>query len=482
MKTYGKALTLALAAALILASCGESQPEMGEGSTAADTTAPDTTPAETDYYANVPDGADFGGYEFTVLTYNNSGNWDIYIAPEAENGDIVNDAAFRRNSEVEDLLNITIEQVAVDGTNVHETNFKNSILAGEDEYDLCTFWSPGERSAYITENLVYNWKDMPNIDLSAPWYNQTANDAYSIAGKQYFAVSDFTFPVHQHWRVLFNKQMMEEFKREMPYQAVMDGKWTYDMMLDYCKDVYQDVNADGLRGLEDQYGMATNAWFLSAIPVNSGELPIRSTDKGFEINLYSERITNIVEDIVALTKNVDFCVELVSGNKQYEVFKQGRALFEMYGSDPALLRDIDAFDFGYLPYPKYDENQKDYIVWSAGGLLAIPNTASDISRTGAIVEALSAASTKYIKDAFVEKYIEGKVLRDEESVEIYRMMRDLATYDISYNFDTSGLVKEYVYYRQFIQSESDGAASYWASVKDAITKGYEDLWKAASDN
>ena len=98
-----------------------------------------------------------------------------------------------------------------------------------------------------------------------------------------------------------------------------------------------------------------------------------------------------------------------------------------------LLHEIDAFDFGYLPYPKYDENQKDYIVWSAGGLLAIPNTASDISRTGAVVEALSAASTKYIKDAFVEKYIEGKVLRDEESVEIYRMMRDLATYDISYN-------------------------------------------------
>ena len=79
----------------------------------------------------------------------------------------------------------------------------------------------------------------------------------------------------------YNKQMMEEFKREMPYQAVFDGKWTYDMMLDYCKDVYQDLNADGLRGLEDQYGMATNAWFLSAIPVNSGELPIKSTAKGF---------------------------------------------------------------------------------------------------------------------------------------------------------------------------------------------------------
>ena len=39
-----------------------------------------------------------------------------------------------------------------------------------------------------------------------------------------------------------------------------------------------------------------------------------------------------------------------------------------------------------------------------------------------------------------------------------------------------------IYYRQFIQSGSADIASYWASVKDAITKGYEDLWKAASDN
>ena len=62
------------------------------------------------------------------------------------------------------------------------------------------------------------------------------------------------------------------------------------------------------------------------------------------------------------------------------------------------------------------------------------------------------------------------------------MMRDLATYDISYNFDASGKVQEYVYYRQFIQSGSADIASYWASVKDAITKGYDDLWKAASDN
>lgn len=59
-------------------------------------------------------------------------------------------------------------------------------------------------------------------------------------------------------------------------------------------------------------------------------------------------------------------------------------------------RDIE-FDFGYLPYPKYDEAQRDYVVWSAGGMMALPATVSDPSRSGAILETLSAASHKYVK-------------------------------------------------------------------------------------
>ena len=155
-------------------------------------------------------------------------------------------------------------------------------------------------------------------------------------------------------------------------------------------------------------------------------------------------------------------------------------MFGPYSGDPALLRDIET-DFGYLPYPKYDETQKEYVVWSNGGMLAIPATASDIERTGAIVEALSAGSNKYIKEAFIEKYIENKVLRDEESVQIYRMMRDLATYDVSFNIDPSATISQYRYYKYFLDNNTANVASYYESVKTMVEENYAKLFATAME-
>jgi hypothetical protein len=476
MKKIGQSVTLVLAAALILASCGESQTELVGETTAADTIPTETTPVKIDYYMNVPEGTDFGGKTFTILGYSfNNGAWNIYLDPAEENGDIVNDAAYRRNREVEELLNISVEELLIEGNAAHEELFKKSVLAGDNSYDLICYWSSGARASFITEGIVGDWNELENIDLSASWYNQSANDVYSIGGKQYFAVSDFTFPVHQHWRVLFNKQMMDDFKLEYPYQAVYDGKWTYDLLRTYIKDTYQDVNSDGKVGMEDRFGLAANFATLAAMPVNAGEMPIKVTKNGFELNLYSERIVDIVEEMVAFTKNPDCLIELVGGNNFMNVFNEGRAMFETYSSDPALLRDIE-FDYGYLPYPKFDEMQKDYIVWSAGGMMAYPVNAPDRKFTGTVMEALSAGSAKHIKDAFIEKYIEGKVLRDDDSVKIYRMMRDLATYDFSYNIDPSGKLTNNGQYRLFNQQQRADLSSWWAANKDAIQTSYDNFF------
>ena len=138
MKKYGKVLMLALVAALILASCGESAATAD--STAADTTAADTTPAETDYYTNIPDGTDFGGKTFNIISYaQETSAWQIYIAAETENGDLLNDAAYRRNREVEELLNITVSETLIPGTAAHESTFKNSVLAGDNAYDVICY-------------------------------------------------------------------------------------------------------------------------------------------------------------------------------------------------------------------------------------------------------------------------------------------------------------------------------------------------------
>ena len=252
-------------------------------------------------------------------------------------------------------------------------------------------------------------------------------------------------------------------------------------MMDYTSGVYSDLDGNGQADLNDRYGIVLNAAFTSIFPINSGELPVTCTDEGFQFNLYSDRIISIVERMQAFRTNQDVYLNLAGGNTQYEIFQAGNAIFEPYGSDPKLLRDIE-FDLGYLPYPKFDENQEDYVVWSSGGMMALPVTLTNAERTGAIIEALSAGSSKYVKDAFVEQYIEGKVLRDEDSQIIYRMMRDKATYDLSYNIDPSGKIGEYKWYSTFVNDAAANPASYWESQQKAINKTYNNLFEKIKGN
>ena len=344
-----RVLILALLFTLILSSCaaggGDENPEnTASGLTPTAEAEEEQAETEFDWYASLEEGTDFGGYTFTVIRYLDS-TWNIYIAPEEMTGEVLNDAAYKRNLEVEDLVNIRVEELC---ENSYESDFKNVVKAGESEtYDLICFWCPGERASYITGNLVYDWQALGGIDLGARWYNQSANKSYHLGSKQYFAVSDLTFPVQQHFRLLFNKELMTQMGMSYPYEAVYNGEWTYDKLLSYSKDAYADLNGNGQADKDDRYGMAMNAAYIAGFGFNFGELPMTWDEEGYHFNLVSDRIVRIVELMQALRSDPDVFFA-TSGNDQYKVFEAGNALFEGYGSDPVLLRDLE-FDFGYLP-------------------------------------------------------------------------------------------------------------------------------------
>lgn len=465
---------------LLLAGCGDSStaPAETDRSPAADETAAVTEAVPEDKYASlrarIDEGADFGDAPFNIISYD-ADSWNIYLMPEKEEGEVLNDAAYRRNAEVEELLGIKINAIYHDS---YVEQFRRAVIAGDSAaYDLICFWSPGDYSGLITDQIVYDWAQLPHVNLEAAWYNKTANTAYSINGKQYFAVSDFTYPVHQHFRILYNKDLFRTLQYDTtPYDDVFAGTWTFDRMMEYSRGLYADLDGDGKAGLGDRYGIVLNNAFCSMFPLSGGELPVSCGENGFEFNLFSDRIVAMVEDIVAFESDPDAYLNPQTNNDQYQIFEAGNALFEPYASDPLNLRDLE-FDFGYLPYPKYDEGQQDYIVIAAGGLMAVPNSITDPDRTGLILEALAIASHNYVAEAFIEQYIENKILRDEESQKIYRMMRSLQTYDLSYNIDPSKKLANYAYYSYFMQKRDANVASYYEKIISLVEKKYSAMYE-----
>ena len=108
-------LLLALLLSANIVSCGTGT-QHGANTSGSDdvTTEPESTtePVDPASVLELPD-SDFKGREFRVLgnegAYPQWNNFEIYA--ESENGDVVNDAVFRRNRTVEDRYNVKVTQI-----------------------------------------------------------------------------------------------------------------------------------------------------------------------------------------------------------------------------------------------------------------------------------------------------------------------------------------------------------------------------------
>jgi len=96
------------------------------------------------------------------------------------------------------------------------------------------------------------------------------------------------------------------------------------------------------------------------------------------------------------------------------------------------LRSMES-DFGILPYPKYDEQQKEYYSRMEGcELFFSPITASQESLdvSSAVLEALSSESAKTVIPVYYDLALKTKFTRDNESAEILDVLFANRVFDL----------------------------------------------------
>ena len=79
----------------------------------------------------------------------------------------------------------------------------------------------------------------------------------------------------------------------------------------------------------------------------------------------------------------------------------------------------DSVEFGIIPFPKYEESQKDYYSRIASLLLCfVPSSVNDLELTGACLEALCSESKRTLIPVYYDIMLGSKLTRDAESVEM----------------------------------------------------------------
>ena len=216
-----------------------------------------TTEAE-ETEADVFDGLaekTFGGKDFNFLIRETEYD-DYYI--ETESGDVLDDAVYRRNSEVEERFDVKINPISINGAwsnrDAYLGAIRNSVMAGSGEYDLVDGYA-GIIGTLFTDNICMNLCDVPNLRLNEKWWSELMANELTVNGKLFDMTGDLAINMWSNIHAMyFNKGMIEDYGRTSPYERVKAGTWTFDAFLTDIKDVSMDLDGDGSLTESDQWG------------------------------------------------------------------------------------------------------------------------------------------------------------------------------------------------------------------------------------
>ena len=402
---------------------------------------------------DVPD-IEFSGYDFRVLARDGyRGMYWVTVDMFAEevNGEPINDAVFTRNSFLEDKFDINIIEIRQD--DVH--GFAQRIIrAGSDDFDV--LYPTMQQSGSLVQNgLIINLYEVPYLNFDKPWWNKSINASMTIGNRLFGAAGAITTTTNDAtWAVLFNKELKKTFEFDDHYQLVREGKWTIDIMHANSKAAARDLNGDGILDSTDQWGAVGQhecAFSLFAasgqkiVEKDSDDMPVLALNTDRTVSVLTKVIEFMTDDSAYM--NADSSENLRKYTNVWDqvtvgVFAENRSLYLITNFDMVKsLRNMET-NFGILPQPKFNESQAQYystMQYNNATVMCIPQTASDLERTGAILEVWGAESVDTLTVAYYDITLVGKYMRDDESTEMLDLIFSTRVIDLGMLFNWSGI-------------------------------------------
>ena len=444
MKRLTAVLLLLSMLAGTFAGCSDNSANSDEPA-ADNTTTPSAEEAAEEEETVLTDGlpdTDMKGFELNILHH--SQEWLAWannvLEAEEQTGEILNDSIYNRTDVLQERFNAKIltETRSQVGTDV----ISQLAMSGDTSYDLCMTYD-----LWITGMIQYlaDMQTLPYISLDEAWWNPYASSIFVIGGKQYAASGNFSLSVlSRAGGYAFNQNIVSELNLTSPYEYVKNNQWTIDNMYAMADAANLDINGDGQQTSDDQFGIESSVKEHFLRMMFGSEVALITQDEtGFPV-------FNLPSDEVAVTK-MQHILDLSSNGGWYNTtsdnvdgtdammagtFKNGRCLFVT--SNPHSLSSIRDYDFnvGFVPVPKYDENQERYYAPSFGAELSIlPKSydANSIEYSGMLLEAMAFYTQQNIVPQYTETLVKSKYARDAESAEMLTICFDSIYFDFGIN-------------------------------------------------
>ncbi|MCQ2432323.1 MAG: extracellular solute-binding protein [Clostridia bacterium] len=483
-------LLLAALAASVMASCGEAAADPAVDNGGNDATTPVTeavTQAPAADVINWEDAnlpvKDYGGKSFTICTQDiSTANyaWRKLVVDGLE-GEALNDAIFMRNKKIEDIYNIKIESIYSSSVS---SDMSKSVKAGDNAYDA-GFDNIANLYGRAQAGELMNWYDIPHINLNAQWWDASVVRDLSYHDKLFVCTGDISPLTNVRvYSLVFNKDLCRYLDLDLPYKYVLDGTWTLDVFNQYITNVNADTNGDGVMNYDDRWGYFSqdgNSFMMYF--AGGGTVVEKDANGDYQVVMNSQRNIELASKAleISIDKNKTLMADnyVASNGNSWAAasswFAAGGSLMRasVFEPVPRDYRSMDT-DFGILPYPKFDDQQKDYVTLpeETSVMFAVPITAN-AEYTGLILESLAAESVSTVSVGFYDVCLNGKSVRDEESSAMLDIIFANKHFDI-------GLICNIGSIKDTLKSlEKKGSADVASKFASNMTKAESALAKVA---
>ncbi len=484
-----KALTLILIASMLLSamSCGSEGTPDTTTAAGGNTTEPAT---ETTSYLDTFKDKKFDGQTFSIITQHQTSQ--PTIPPEDQTGEVVDDALYNRDRNVEERLGIEIEYQVYENRNQLANDLRTLISAGEDTYDMVITSMADGLNTLAPEGMLLDLNTLPGVTLDADWWSNSCHKNLTFNGKQYITSGPISLAYYYSPCVIaFNQRLCDEYQIPDLYETVLDGKWTIDKFGEITKNVAQDLNSDGnMTADDDFFAFACDELTGQAFYIGCGGTQTEmgadgkpaltmGTSKNIDI---LDKIVSVVakDDMRLLTEGVKAEGSTIPAFNKTWHFKNAKTLLLGYNMSGIItyLRDMKD-DYGLIPMPKLDDDQDGYLTygspWGPVGV-AVPVTLSPDKQemVGTAMEMLAYLSHTTVGSQMFNVTLKEKVSRDDNSKAMLDIIYKDVIFDLNgiHNFGNTGTTL-----RSCAIGAKENFASQYASALPTAEEKLADLMK-----
>ena len=105
-------------------------------------------------------------------------------------------------------------------------------------------------------------------------------------------------------------------------------------------------------------------------------------------------------------------------------FSSGQALFTVKSLGSLRVFRNEHIDYGIIPFPMYSEDQGQYLSYTTNQVqgICIPSSCKDPEMAAVVLENMCAETYRLIREDYYETLVNEKLLRDEQSKSMIKMI------------------------------------------------------------